>query len=105
MNAPTVVNRKAPHDVYIGRGSRWGNPFPITSDQPRDVVIERYRKHLLGQVERGEVTLHDLASLGGKRLGCFCTPRACHGDVLVRASVWAQGELAVQPTITATKET
>jgi hypothetical protein len=94
MTSPTVVHRTDPHDVYIGRGSRWGNPFRITSTEPRDVVIEKYRKHLLGQVDRGEVTLHDLASLGGKRLGCFCSPRACHGDVLVRASVWAQESLS-----------
>lgn len=45
----TVVNRhKASYDVYVGRGTKWGNPFEIGKDGTRLEVIEKYR---LGGVE------------------------------------------------------
>jgi hypothetical protein len=76
----TVVNSRREHyDVYIGRGGQWGNPFLIGKDGTREEVIEKYRVWILGQ----PVLLRQLPMLKGKRLGCFCAPHACHGDVLV----------------------
>jgi hypothetical protein len=83
---PVVVNKyKSEYDVYIGRGSIWGNPFPIneSTGDTREVVIEKYREYIYAKIERSEITLDDLRSLEGKRLACFCAPKACHGDVLV----------------------
>lgn len=88
-----VVNKfKEPYDVYIGRGSLWGNPFPINESvgDTREVVIEKYRQHLFQQVKRGDVTVQQLLELDGKTLGCFCKPKACHGDVIVNAVAWAK---------------
>lgn len=86
MTTPVVVNKyKESYDVYIGRGSYWGNPFPINADigDTREVVIERYRTHLR-QLYRKDSTLFmsELSKLSGCRLGCFCNPQACHGDVI-----------------------
>lgn len=67
-------------DVYIGRGSKWGNPYIIGRDGTREEVIDKYRKYM---VMRRKNLLNDLEELEGKRLGCWCAPRACHGDVLV----------------------
>lgn len=83
-----VVNKyKDKFDVYIGRGSKWGNPFPMKnkSDEERSRVIEEYRKHLWNQISSGEITIYELLELDGKVLGCFCKPKACHGDVIVSA--------------------
>jgi len=75
-----VVNcRYESYDVYIGRPSKWGNPFVVGRDGTREVVIEKYRKWLLGQPK----LLSQLHGLKGKRLGCWCSPLPCHGDVLV----------------------
>ena len=88
-----VVNKyKEDYDVYIGRGSMWGNPFRIGEHGTREEVIELYRKFLWSQVKLGLVTKDDLTSLRGRRLGCFCKPKACHGDVIVRAVEWALKE-------------
>lgn len=74
-----VVNRhREPFDVYIGRGSKWGNPFVIGVDGTRREVIERYRRWIVRQPQ-----FDDLEELRGKVLGCFCKPLPCHGDVLV----------------------
>lgn len=70
-------NREA-FDVYIGRGSLWGNPFVIGRDGDRDDVVRKYEEHFLSRPDlRAKVYL-----LAGKRLGCFCAPKSCHGDVL-----------------------
>lgn len=75
-----VVNlRKEKYDVYIGRGSKWGNKFVIGRDGNREEVIRKYREWIL----KNNDLLNSLEELKGKRLGCFCKPKACHGDVLV----------------------
>jgi len=44
-------------------------------------VIKKYRKWIT-QGE-GKHLLKDLHELKGKRLGCWCKPLPCHGDILV----------------------
>ena len=79
MANPTVVHcKRAEYDVYIGRPSRWGNPFQIGRDGTRDEVIARYERWVLEQPE----LLAALGELEGKTLGCWCAPKRCHGDVL-----------------------
>lgn len=76
-----VVNvRTERYDVYIGRPSKWGNPFVIGKDGSRDEVVQRYEQWILTQDD----LLKDLHELKGKTLGCFCKPAACHGDILVK---------------------
>jgi hypothetical protein len=79
-DAPTTVVhcKRDEYDVYIGRPSKWGNPFVVGRDGDRETVIEKYRTWIMGQDE----LLAELHELRGKRLGCWCAPQACHGDVL-----------------------
>lgn len=75
----SVVNcREAQFDVYIGRPSRWGNPFEVGIHGNRQEVIALYREHLLNSPKL-MAALHELR---GKVLGCWCKPADCHGDVL-----------------------
>lgn len=80
MNRYVVHCKKKHHDVYIGRGngSIWGNPFVMGKDGTRDEVIEKYRQWLLSNPE----LLGRVKELKGKILGCWCSPKKCHGDVL-----------------------
>jgi hypothetical protein len=66
-------------DVYIGRPSKWGNPFVIGRDGTREEVIAKYAAWLKDQPE----LIAALPELRGKVLGCWCTPKRCHGNVLV----------------------
>jgi hypothetical protein len=76
-----VVNiYREDYDVYIGRpgkgqSGKWGNPF---SKGTREENVAAFREWILTQPH----LLLDLHELKGKRLGCFCAPKACHGDVL-----------------------
>lgn len=65
-------------DTYIGRPSKWGNPFVLEPGGSREVVITLYREWLLQQPE----LMAALPELRGKTLGCWCAPKSCHGDVL-----------------------
>jgi hypothetical protein len=78
--SPFVVHcKRSKHDVYIGRPSKWGNPFEIGKDGDRETVIRKYREWVVTQPH----LMAALPELSGKVLGCWCAPQACHGDVLV----------------------
>lgn len=77
-----VVNKRrhrpTASDVYIGRPSKWGNPFVIGRDGNRATVIRKYESWLRSKPE----LIQALPELRGKTLVCWCKPLACHGDVL-----------------------
>ena len=93
----TVVNiRKEPYDVYIGRPGKgqdgyFGNPFKIgdkatfgdveISIQRREECIMAYEQWFYFKLNDPEFKARIL-SLKNKRLGCFCKPLPCHGDVI-----------------------
>lgn len=89
MRGKVVHCKKESYDVYIGRPGPWGNPFEMQSEEDREKVISQYKDWLWGQIKEGKIKKEDLASLNGKTLGCWCAPRACHGDVLLDAAEWA----------------
>ncbi len=79
--------KKEAYDVYIGRPSKWGNPFTHKTGTlvkykcaTRGEAVEKYRDWILHG--DGRHLLKDLHELKGKVLGCWCAPLSCHGDVL-----------------------
>lgn len=80
MENLVVHCKKSPYDVYIGRGSKWGNPFVIDQDGTREEVIAKYAEWIKTQPE----LIASLPELHGKILGCWCSPKPCHGDILKR---------------------
>jgi hypothetical protein len=69
--------------VYVGRPSKWGNPFFIGRDGTREEVIAKYRAYLDKNVVLKAQAQRELK---GKMLGCWCAPRACHADVLAEVA-------------------
>lgn len=73
--------------VYIGRPGVLGNPFALTNEAYRDEVIARYRVYFEKRLA-DPIFIAVLEGLetrdrkGDLVLGCFCAPRACHGDVI-----------------------
>jgi len=88
IDAPiTKVVNKDKYDIYIGRGSNWGNPYavgfgasPGEEQNDRDEAIRKYNYDF----ERGflKSSKKDFLQLRGKVLACHCKPLACHGDVI-----------------------
>lgn len=79
----TVVNirEREPDDVFIGRPSKYGNPFVMRSGQGRTEVIAKFEAWWYAP-EQGALREDALGELKDKRLVCFCKPHNCHGDVI-----------------------
>ena len=77
--------KKEKYDVYIGRPSKFGNPYSHKEDtiakfkvETREESIEKYEDYLL----QNEELMLSLPELKYKTLGCWCKPLSCHGDIL-----------------------
>lgn len=90
MSDTICVNKRTDKfDIDIGRKPRfravsgydyfWGNPF-LVSVYGRIGAIEKYEQYIRASDDH----IKRLHELKGKRLGCYCKPDYCHGDVLVK---------------------
>lgn len=81
---PKVWNKRdknCPKDaIYVGRPSKWGNPYLITKDRTREECIAMYEKYIKLCTSR---KLLDPIELKGKDLCCWCKPAPCHADILL----------------------
>lgn len=67
---------------YPKKDSIWANPFK-TKDHQRDDVIKLYEEYICEKIEE-DGNKYDLFSLKNKKLGCWCKPERCHGDILIK---------------------
>lgn len=71
---------------YPKTDSFWANPYKVGRDGTRDEVGIMYRRHIIDKVhtinqEEAKRRVHTLRV--AKRIGCWCKPEVCHGDILV----------------------
>lgn len=81
--------KREPFDVYIGRaGGRrtgaFGNPFTFDSETDRHEAIARFEVYARKKIAFDPAFRDAVKALHGKTLGCWCAPKACHGDVLLK---------------------
>lgn len=77
----TNVNAGGFCDVYVGRGTKFGNPYKIGQDGTRSQVVRMYADYLESHPDLVEAAKRELK---GKILGCHCAPRSCHAEILAR---------------------
>jgi hypothetical protein len=84
-------------NVYIGRkgvvfidgvryplnDSIWANPYKITDIMSRDKVLELYKTYIKEKLQKDNNLVKELLQLKGKKLGCWCKPECCHGDIII----------------------
>ena len=72
-------NGNYPDAIYIGRPGVWGNPFSKKAHPNEDVIAlyEQYVRNNPDLIEK----LHELKD---ESLACWCYPKRCHGDVLLK---------------------
>lgn len=81
---PKVYSRRKdaepapPGAIYVGRPTKWGNPFVVGRDGTRADVIQKYREWLSPELRAAA-----RRELAGKDLVCWCAPLACHANVLL----------------------
>lgn len=85
------------NNVYIGRGgvvfvdkerfprqdSMFANPYKIGKDGTRQDVLNKYKQYIEEKINSDKNYLDNLLLLEGKKLGCWCHPEPCHGDILL----------------------
>lgn len=88
--------------VYVGRPSRWGNPFEVGDFFDRQGAVDAFAVHLAAYFGWEQRTLQRafhpwpvesaafdswIAPLRGKDLVCWCPlDQPCHADVLLQAA-------------------
>jgi len=97
IQAPRVLNKLRdpvpPGAHYIGRNSKWGNPFIIGQHGTRDDVIRKYKDWFSTQPH----LIAALPELAGKSLVCFCAPKPCHGHYLFELANNERARQALRP--------
>jgi len=93
-----VVNlRQDPYDVYIGRAGRghhgyFGNPIVLgkkcsvcgKTHTKAGNTLPCFEIYFLDRIAKDDQFRRRIQALRGMVLGCFCKPRPCHGDIIVR---------------------
>lgn len=74
-----------PNTVYVGRPTKWGNPFPVGTgdyDYTLEESLKYYRLYILGRIQ--VLKNLDISELRGKDLACWCPlGQPCHADILL----------------------
>lgn len=82
--------------VYVGRPSRWANPFVISEHQTREQAVANFRRALLeGRLQNSVARVR--RELAGRDLACWCPlDQPCHADVLLElANAEPAGEVTI----------
>jgi len=67
--------------VYVGRPTKWGNPFTVGVDGDRLTVVEKYEMWLRERLRKDPCFLDELK---GRNLACWCSlDKPCHADVIL----------------------
>lgn len=82
--------------VYVGRGTRWGNPFKIEQGVTTEDVVKKFTAYVLpymvtpdstagGEFMVTKINIKDIQDhLRGKNLACWCRlDQPCHADILL----------------------
>ncbi len=69
-------------NTAVGEPGWLGNPYRESDGYSREKAVEKYRKAFRDRLEDEEFR-EAVEDLRGKTLACWCTPKACHGDVIV----------------------
>lgn len=79
--------KRESYDVYIGRPSVFGNPFSHLERclaqfrcSSREEAVSKYDEWVRDQPH----IMTALTGIAGKTLGCWCAPKLCHGDILIK---------------------
>lgn len=88
---------KDENNIYIGRAgvvfidkqrfpknsSNFANPFKIGKDGNREEVLYKYKTYIIERLKNNILLQHELITMKGKNLGCWCAPEPCHGNILL----------------------
>lgn len=97
-----VNSRKKNFTLYIGRAwagmshSKWHNPYHMHRDKPEAQERERVLSLYEAGTRANPELMAALHEIDGQTLGCWCAPKMCHGDILIKLRKEQLGRLGNQ---------
>lgn len=91
--------RMPENTVYVGRPTKWSNPFKIGMSHPylgwiwkdgrkalsREMAIDMYTDMIKNEIKTNQEFREFLERIKGKNLACWCPlNQPCHADVLLK---------------------
>jgi hypothetical protein len=74
-----------PNAVYVGRPTKWGNPYKVGVDGDAIECKAKYSELINRNVWSIPNTQDAILELRGKDLACWCAlDKPCHADVLLK---------------------
>lgn len=80
IKSASVVGKNA---IYVGRPTKWANPYKLKHEKDRQEIVEKYRQYLKCNKA---LTMEAKQVLKGRNLSCWCAPKICSADVLLEIS-------------------
>lgn len=91
------VERHGKEDVtMIDRSTRFGNKFVLEEDggtYTREESVEKYREWFKNKIRKDPDFRKAVDDLEGEKLGCWCKPKPCHGDVILE---YLRGQMEIK---------
>jgi len=88
----TVRNKKnwTGDGFYVGRPSPLANPFKLTDEELRPIVLQRYGAMLKNAIQKRDRPIISALQIieayliehGKCNLICYCSPKPCHADII-----------------------
>lgn len=80
--------RMPPNTIYVGRPTRWGNPFTLKDLMTVEECVQNYSDWLFPSgkwISLGALWIRaHIEELRGKNLACWCSlDQPCHADILL----------------------
>ena len=92
---PTIFNLKAVCSLMqpftkVDRSSPWGNPFIMRNqtEAERAYVCDQFEQYARWRLAQERDWLEPLR---GKHLACWCAPKRCHAETLLRLANETKG--------------
>ena len=63
--------------------SPFANIYKVGKDGTLEAVLSKYKEYITKRLDVEESLRSEFQKLRGKKLGCWCKPNGCHGDVLL----------------------
>lgn len=77
--------RMPPNTVYVGRPTKWGNPYSMKDGHTRQEAVRLFQEWMDNEIDVAPENLDEIKEeLGGKDLACWCPlDEPCHADILL----------------------
>lgn len=82
LNTATLTPKN--NQIYIGRGTPYGNPFPIKNYRhDRNLVVALHEQYFIKNLLTSKSFCDELGKLNKYTdVVCHCSPEKCHGDII-----------------------